>query len=31
MTRLEQKAPGRVQKINPVYTSQRCSACRIGA
>jgi transposase len=25
--RLEQKAPGRVEKINPVYTSQRCSAC----
>jgi putative transposase len=25
--RLEQKAPGRVQKINPTYTSQRCSAC----
>jgi transposase len=25
--RLEQKAPGRVQKINPAYTSQRCSAC----
>lgn len=26
-TRLEDKAPGRVQKINPAYTSQRCSAC----
>ncbi|MCL2584089.1 MAG: transposase [Streptosporangiales bacterium] len=26
-TRLEQKAPGRVEKINPAYTSQRCSAC----
>jgi transposase len=25
--RLEQKAPGRVEKINPAYTSQRCSAC----
>jgi putative transposase len=25
--RLEEKAPGRVQKINPAYTSQRCSAC----
>ena len=25
--RLEDKAPGRVEKINPVYTSQRCSAC----
>jgi putative transposase len=27
VTRLEQKAPGRVQKINPAYTSQTCSAC----
>lgn len=27
VTRLEQKAPGRVEKINPVFTSQRCSAC----
>jgi putative transposase len=26
--RLEQKAPGRVKKINSAYTSQRCSACR---
>jgi putative transposase len=26
--RLEDKAPGRVRKINPAYTSQRCSACR---
>jgi putative transposase len=26
--RLEDKAPGRVEKINPAYTSQRCSACR---
>jgi transposase len=25
--RLEQKAPGQVEKINPVFTSQRCSAC----
>jgi putative transposase len=25
--RLEQKAPGRVEKINPAYTSQRCSSC----
>ena len=25
--RLEQKAPGRVEKIKPHYTSQRCSAC----
>jgi putative transposase len=25
--RLEQKAPGRVKKTNPAYTSQRCSAC----
>jgi putative transposase len=25
--RLENKAPGRVEKINPAYTSQRCSAC----
>jgi putative transposase len=25
--RMEDKAPGRVQKINPAYTSQRCSAC----
>jgi hypothetical protein len=27
LRRLEQKAPGRVEKINPAYTSQRCSAC----
>jgi transposase len=26
-TRLEQKAPGRVEKINPAYTSQTCNAC----
>lgn len=25
--RLNDKAPGRVEKINPAYTSQRCSAC----
>ncbi|WP_222709299.1 RNA-guided endonuclease TnpB family protein [Nonomuraea sp. C10] len=25
--RLEHKAPGRVQKINPRYTSQTCNAC----
>src|SRR5260370_14282991 len=25
--RLEDKAPGRVEKIKPHYTSQRCSAC----
>ena len=25
--RLEDKAPGRVQRIAPAYTSQRCSAC----
>lgn len=29
VTRLEQKAPGRVIKVNPAYTSQRCSACGI--
>ena len=27
MRRLEDKAPGRVEKINPALTSQRCSAC----
>lgn len=27
VTRLEQKAPGRVEKINPAYTSQSCSEC----
>jgi transposase len=26
-SRLEDKAPGRVQKVTPVYTSQRCSVC----
>src|SRR5690242_11032053 len=25
--RLQEKAPGRVEKVNPAYTSQRCSAC----
>jgi putative transposase len=25
--RLQDKAPARVQKISPAYTSQRCSAC----
>jgi|SRR5438132_1242926 len=25
--RLDDKAPGRVEKIKPAYTSQRCSAC----
>jgi putative transposase len=25
--RLEEKAPGRVEKIKPHHTSQRCSAC----
>jgi putative transposase len=25
--RLEEKAPGRIKKINPAFTSQRCSAC----
>jgi len=27
LERLEHKAPGRVEKINPAFTSQRCSAC----
>jgi putative transposase len=27
LDRLEDKAPGRVEKIHPAYTSQRCSAC----
>ena len=27
LRRLEDKAPGRVEKIPPAYTSQRCSAC----
>jgi putative transposase len=25
--RLQEKAPGRVERISPAYTSQRCSAC----
>jgi transposase len=28
LTRLEQKAPGRVEKVNPAYTSQTCNACQ---
>ncbi|MGW4422582.1 RNA-guided endonuclease InsQ/TnpB family protein [Streptosporangium sp. NPDC004631] len=28
VARLEHKAPGRVQKINPRYTSQTCNACK---
>jgi transposase len=27
VNRLEDKAPGRVERIHPAYTSQRCSAC----
>lgn len=27
VTRLEHKAPGRVEKVNPANTSQRCSRC----
>jgi transposase len=27
IARLEQKAPGRVEKIHPAFTSQRCAAC----
>lgn len=27
VTRLEQKAPGRVEKVNPAYTSQTCHSC----
>jgi putative transposase len=26
--RLEEKAPGRVERINPAYTSQTCNACQ---
>lgn len=25
--RLDDKAPGRIEKVKPAYTSQRCSAC----
>jgi transposase len=25
--RLQEKAPGRVEKVSPAFTSQRCSAC----
>lgn len=28
VTRLEQKAPGRVERINPAFTSQTCNACK---
>ena len=27
MRRLQDKAPGRVEKVRPAFTSQRCSAC----
>jgi len=27
VTRLEHKAPGRVEKVDPAYTSQTCHAC----
>jgi putative transposase len=27
LRRLENKAPGRIERANPAYTSQRCSAC----
>jgi transposase len=27
LRRLEDKAPGRIERVNPAYTSQRCSAC----
>jgi putative transposase len=27
LRRLHDKAPGRVEKVNPAFTSQRCSAC----
>jgi IS605 OrfB family transposase len=27
-TRLQDKAPGRVEKVNPAYTSQTCSQCK---
>jgi IS605 OrfB family transposase len=28
VTRLERKAPGRVQTVDPAYTSQTCNACK---
>jgi len=28
VTRLEQKAPGRVEKVKAAYTSQTCNACK---
>ena len=28
VTRSEQKAPGRVERVNPAYTSQTCNACK---
>jgi len=28
LTRLEQKAPGRVEKVSAAYTSMTCNACR---
>ena len=27
MRRLQDKAPGRLEKVRPAFTSQRCSAC----
>ncbi|MGH3389775.1 MAG: RNA-guided endonuclease InsQ/TnpB family protein, partial [Actinomadura sp.] len=27
VARLQDKAPGRIEKVNPVYTSQTCHAC----
>jgi len=27
VARLQDKAPGRVEKVNPAYTSQTCAAC----
>ena len=28
VTQLEDKAPGRVERVNPAYTSQTCNACK---
>jgi putative transposase len=28
VTRLQQKAPGRVEQVNPAYTSQACNSCK---